>query len=56
MSSYRAESESIFEYDAEQKVYLFIGKPNGDTRRHFIREYVKIGICKEAEEETFWRK
>ena len=39
MSKYRVESGSVYEYDAEQKAYVFIGKLNGKTRKQFIREY-----------------
>lgn len=39
MAKYRFESGSVYEYDAEQNAYIFIGKLNGKTRKQFIKEY-----------------
>ena len=36
---YRFESGSVYEYDADQNAYIFIGKLNGKTRKQFIKEY-----------------
>lgn len=39
MDKYRFENDSVYEYDKEYKVYIFIGKLNGRTRKQFIDDY-----------------
>jgi hypothetical protein len=36
---YRLESGSVFEYSAQHKAYIFIGKLNGRSLKQFIKEY-----------------
>jgi hypothetical protein len=30
---------SVYEYDAEEGAYMFLGKLNGDTLEDFVRDY-----------------
>lgn len=42
MDKYRFENGSVYEYDKEQRAYVFIGKLNGRTRKQFIDDYENI--------------
>lgn len=39
MGKYRFESGSAYEYDENERAYIFIGKLNGLTKTEFIEEY-----------------
>ena len=36
---YRFESGSAYEYSADNRAYIFIGKLNGRTKKQFINDY-----------------
>ena len=39
MAKYRVDSDLVYEYDEDQKAYIFIGKLNGEDFDSWIQDY-----------------